>query len=148
MNVESVGFTWVIVAIMMAVLACSGVVLLAVQLRQLRQEATRRTAMYASLHKTVKVLSKEILMAGKSRQSVESQLKQLRIRQAQIESNGPEARPYSHAIAMVKKGAKVVDLMAVCGLSQGEAELIATIHGMHHKPKLSKKKIRHKEQLK
>lgn len=49
-------------------------------------------------------------------------------RQEQIDQQEPEARAYTQAIKMAQKGASIDDLVDVCGLSRGEAELVAMMH--------------------
>jgi hypothetical protein len=133
MNADLFTIVWLVVAITAALSACTGLLLLAVQVRQLRKQDVQRSTMLSSMQKTLGMLTKEILEALKNERQIELQLKQLRMRQSQIEQHEPEARPYSHAIGMVKRGASIEDLIAICGLSRGEAELIITIHGLHQK---------------
>jgi len=49
-------------------------------------------------------------------------------RQEQMENNKQTERPYEQAIRMVHQGSKVEDIMAVCHLSKGEADLIIMMH--------------------
>jgi hypothetical protein len=44
------------------------------------------------------------------------------------EQGDGDGRAYSQAIKLVQKGASVEELMEVCGLARGEAELIAMMH--------------------
>jgi len=50
-------------------------------------------------------------------------------RQEQFENSKHTERPYEQAIRMVQKGSNVDDLMNVCNLSRGEADLIIMLHG-------------------
>ncbi len=51
-------------------------------------------------------------------------------RQEQLENNSKHSdRPYEQAIRMVLQGSNAKDLMTVCHLSKGEADLIMMIHG-------------------
>jgi hypothetical protein len=59
---------------------------------------------------------------------LESRTRRLVERQEQLENNRQVARPYEEAIRMVHQGSKVEDLMAVCKLSRGEADLIMMVH--------------------
>jgi hypothetical protein len=133
MNPDLFAMAWLVVAIMVVLSACTGLLLLAAQVRQLRRQDAQRLETLSSMQKSMGILTKEILEALKNERQIELQLKQLRMRQSQIEQHEPEARPYSHAIGMVKRGASIEDLIAICGLSRGEAELIITIHGLHQK---------------
>jgi len=49
-------------------------------------------------------------------------------RLGQLELRG-EGRPYDQAIALVRRGADADRLMANYGLSRGEADLVALVHG-------------------
>jgi hypothetical protein len=136
MNADLFSMVWWVVAIITVVSACTGLLLLTAQVRQLRRQDAQRLAMLSSMQKTMGMLTKEVLGAFKNERQIELQLKQLRMRQSQIEQHEPEARPYSHAIGMVKRGASIEDLIAICGLSRGEAELIITIHGLPQKNRI------------
>ena len=61
---------------------------------------------------------------------LERQLKQLADRQDQLETNGPDGRPFHNAIRMVHHGAGVERIVENCGLSPGEAELVVRMHGV------------------
>ncbi len=53
---------------------------------------------------------------------------QLNDRLGQLELRG-DGRPYDHAIALVQHGADANRLVAHFGLSRGEADLVALVHG-------------------
>jgi hypothetical protein len=53
---------------------------------------------------------------------------QLADRLGQIEVRG-DGRPYDHAIALVRHGADADRLVSHFGLSRGEADLVARVHG-------------------
>ncbi len=59
---------------------------------------------------------------------LEARTRRLVERQEQLENNRQAERPYEQAIRMVHQGSKVEDLMAVCKLSRGEADLIMMVH--------------------
>lgn len=132
---ENMYTTWLWVTSTGTLLACSGVVLLTMQVWHLVRENTRRAATIESLRNTLITLRKETLHTGKVQAELFHKLKGLDLRQEQLELQQPEARPYSHAIELVKKGAAIDDLVAACGLSHNEAELIMTIHGMYETQK-------------
>jgi len=54
-------------------------------------------------------------------------------RQEQIDQGGDEDRSYTHAIKLAHKGASVDDLVEVCGLTRGEAELVAMMHRLEQR---------------
>ncbi len=85
--------------------------------------------MSCSLQNAVSKLNLELQEERDNRRLIEVQLKTMRTRLRQFDLREPQAIPYNHAITMVKRGAAAHDLIAACGLSQGEAELIIAIHG-------------------
>ncbi len=60
---------------------------------------------------------------------LETRTRRIVERQEQLENSKHAERPYEQAIRMVHQGSKVEDLMAVCKLSRGEADLIMMVHG-------------------
>lgn len=59
---------------------------------------------------------------------LESRGRRLIERQEQLELRDQGERLYAPAIRMVHKGASVDELVSVCGLTRGEAELISMMH--------------------
>ena len=60
---------------------------------------------------------------------LEARSRRITERQEQIDITKQTERPYEQAIRMVHQGSKVEDIMAVCHLSKGEADLIIMMHG-------------------
>ena len=60
---------------------------------------------------------------------VEADLRRLMERQDQVEMRSPSTEYFKHAIALVRRGASLEDLISNCGLAEGEAELL---HLLHH----------------
>lgn len=58
----------------------------------------------------------------------EQDTRRLRERQEQLELREGGERHYGQAAHMAKKGASIEELVEVCGVSRGEAELIAMMH--------------------
>lgn len=54
--------------------------------------------------------------------------RQLAARQDQQTHNDPNNQPYQHAIRLAHRGASTEELMQVCGLNKGEAELLSLVH--------------------
>lgn len=135
MSAESLHTTWLLLSSTATLLSCTGVLLLATKVRQLLGQDLQRQNVIKNLQQTVAALNDEILEHGRHRQQIEIQLKRLGIRQDQLELRELESRSFMHATNLVKKGAGVEDLMGVCGLTQGEAELIVTLHGLQRSPK-------------
>ena len=59
---------------------------------------------------------------------ISHQQKELGLRQEQIDRSEPEDRSYAHAIKLASRGAGIDELMEVCDLTRGEAELVAMMH--------------------
>ena len=135
MSAESLHATWLLLTSAAALLGCIGVLLLATKVRQLLGEDQQHQDVIKGLQQSVAALNGENLEHGKNLQKIETRLKRLGIRQDQLELRELESRPFGHASNLVKKGAGVEDLMGVCGLTQGEAELIVTLHGLQQNPK-------------
>lgn len=112
------------------ILGCTGLALLAHRLRAMVREGRRLEARYQALQDSVLTLTDQTHQLNRIHSDMERSLKRLGLRQDQVELNRSDERPYSHAISMVKKGAGVEDLVAACGLSRGEAELICMVHGL------------------
>jgi len=60
---------------------------------------------------------------------LEARTRRIIERQEQMENIKHTERPYEQAIRMVQKGSSVEDLISVCNLSKGEADLIMMVHG-------------------
>lgn len=93
------------------------------QERQVQQERTIERLQWA-----LEGVGREALLAGSRGTQVQQELAQLRERQQRMEGAAPGPRPYTHAIRLVRGGARIEDLVAACGLTHAEAELIASIH--------------------
>ena len=133
MSAENLNTAWLFLTSVAALLGCMGVLLLATRVRQLLSQETERHNVIQILQQTISSLNGEIVEYGKRIQQVEVQLKRLGIRLDQLELRELESRPYGHATELVKKGAGIEDLIGVCGLTRGEAELIVTLHGLQQK---------------
>lgn len=62
-------------------------------------------------------------------QKLESRTRRIIERQEQLENTKHSERPYEQAIRMVQQGSSCEDVMNVCNLSKGEADLIIMVHG-------------------
>jgi hypothetical protein len=100
-----------------------------------RRAAARQDAVLRSLQNDLRALCNAAVGMGDRVNQMERRLRQvaerqeaLGLRQDQLNQDDPEARSYTQAIKMAHKGAAVDDLIEVCGLSRGEAELVAMMH--------------------
>lgn len=120
---------WFLSSLSIALLIGIGLALLALWVKRLHQFQQQQGSMSCSLQNAVSKLNVELQEERDNRRLIEVQLKTMRTRLRQFDLREPQAIPYNHAITMVKRGAAAHDLIAACGLSQGEAELIISIHG-------------------
>lgn len=58
----------------------------------------------------------------------ERKIKRLNERQEQVEIKTNGDRPYDQAIRMVKNGSSLDEIISICNLTRGEAELITMMH--------------------
>ena len=61
---------------------------------------------------------------------IEQRLQRVSERQEQMESSTPESQPYDKAVELARKGATADELVAKCGLTKGEADLVVMMHRM------------------
>lgn len=112
------------------------VVLALVQVYQLLVIRRMRTKLHSREDLTLRqrddfaALCKASVGAGDHLVRLEQQVRRLTERQDQIEMRTAGDRPYTQAIQMVQRGAPVSELISQCGLTRGEAELIAMLHGV------------------
>ncbi len=145
MSAGSLHTAWLLLASAAALLGCIGVLLLATKVRQLLGQELKYQDVILNLQQAVTALNGEILENGRHRQGIDIQLKRLGIRQDQLELRELESRSFGYASDLVKKGAGVEDLMGVCGLTQGEAELIVNLHGLQQNPRALSSSLERKQ---
>lgn len=125
MNIEP---TTAILAALVIVLALGQIYQL-FALRRLRGLLRTREDQTVRARDDFAALCKASVGAGDHLVRLEQQVRRLTERQDQIEMRNVGDRPYTQAIQMVQSGADVSELISRCGLTRGEAELIAMLHG-------------------
>jgi len=85
-----------------------------------------------TLQSDVRALVSAAVGVGEKVFHFEKQMRQLAERQEQLDLSDSSSQPYQQAIKMSQKGASVGELIEICGLTRGEAELIAILHRMDH----------------
>lgn len=98
-------------------------------IRRLRAQLRSREDQTLRQRDDFAAMCKASVGAGDHLVRLEQQVRRLTERQDQIEMRTAGDRPYTQAIQMVQHGADVGELIANCGLTRGEAELIAMLHG-------------------
>lgn len=84
----------------------------------------------ASLQADMRALVSAAIGVGERVHRIEKSLKEVSHRQEQIDQTDPGAQAYQQAIKMAQKGSTAQELMDICGLTRGEADLIAMLHRM------------------
>ncbi len=104
---------------------------LAYLLRRLQQKSVVLEQKILSLETDIGALCGAASEMGDQLYSLKAALKGAVSRQDQFEGSmgRQQEQPYRHAIALIKKGASVDELMATCGLARGEAELVGNLYG-------------------
>lgn len=100
-----------------------------IHVRHLRR---RQTGMAKTLHQALDDLAafeKAAIRVGEQLIRLEQKVRGVMDRQDQLEMWTSGSRPYSQAIQLVQRGASVDELMSMCSLTRGEAELICMLHG-------------------
>lgn len=100
------------------------------QVRSQRQRDEDRDQQLQRLTEDFAALCRASAGAGDHVVKLEQQLRSIVDRQDQWELRASGDRSYQQAIQLVQKGAGAEELMKNCGLTRGEAELIAMLHGM------------------
>lgn len=130
MNIEAIiNSPWFFLFLVAAMLICFVLGLLALKIKRLHRDHAKTDSVLSALQRHLNTIKQDVERERQNQREFDVQLKTIDARQRQMDLREPQAVPYSQAITMVKSGAAVNDLIAACGLSQGEAELIVAIHG-------------------
>lgn len=123
------GEAWPVIVILInsAVLVLFGFVLY-----RLRRSQVKQLQLYSAIQKDLGSLCNAAVTVGEKVSRIEHQLQQvderqemLDQRQDQISMGGGESQSFDQAIKLARKGAAVSELVELCGLSKGEAELLS-----------------------
>jgi len=80
------------------------------------------------LKKDIKAVCRGAIGVGSRLSNLEAHIDMLAVRQDQAELRQPALSSYSHATKMVAMGAKEEDIMANCGLTRAEAQLVVMLY--------------------
>jgi hypothetical protein len=83
-----------------------------------------------SVQRDLRALCNAMMSLSQRQGLVEQQLGQVAARQEELglrqeQHDDPDARSYEQAVKLLRKGASVEELMEICDISRGEAELLA-----------------------
>ena len=116
------------VAALLVLLLVLVVGMLAVGQRRLRRDLALAEARIAALRSDLEAIGAGSLEALERVQRAEGQLRQVGGRLGLVEARS-EGRSYEQAIQALKEGAGAGELVTRFGLSRGEADLLARLHG-------------------
>ena len=97
----------------------------------LQRRTRQHEAELQILKNDIRVLRDGSIALEEYKLSTEHQLRRLTERQEQTDFREPASPTYNHAIKLVQKGVSIDELMAACGLVQGEAELLIRLHRLN-----------------
>jgi len=104
------------------------IVLAGVALWSMRRERARLAREAEVVRGDMRALVSAAVGVGERVMRLERQLTQLAERQDQLDLNDPAHQSYQQAIRMARRGSDMNELIEVCGLTRGEAELVAMLH--------------------
>lgn len=116
-------------AILSVLLLLMAVLLVVVQLK-LRGVRQLQLSQALALKSDMRALVSAAIGVGERVHRIEKSLKEVSHRQEVIDQTDPGAQAYQQAIKMAQKGSSIDELIDICGLTRGEAELIAMLHRM------------------
>ncbi|NOY66356.1 MAG: DUF2802 domain-containing protein [Gammaproteobacteria bacterium] len=99
-----------------------------VRLSRMRKKLASQSGLIEILKNDVRALFSGSVGEDSRIYKLEQRLRRMKERQEQLENSKHAERPYEQAIRMVQKGSSIEDLMSVCNLSKGEADLIVMMH--------------------
>lgn len=116
-------------------LAVIAIVWLALIAMRERQRAREQSSKLETVQSDMRALCNAAVQVGERVNRLEQTAKQLQqrqqelgVRQDKMVLAEPEERTYEQAIRMAQKGAALEEIMEICDLSRGEAELITMMH--------------------
>lgn len=97
-------------------------------LRRSHAAVAEADARVAELEREVAALVAASSRAGDRIVEIEQRWKQVAARQDNLEGR-ESGSPIRQAVALLKRGASIDELVATCGIAKAEAELMAAMHG-------------------
>ena len=126
-----------VLAVLAIGIAAAALVVAVAMVRALRRQLEAREGAMNTMQNDLRALCNAAVTVGERMNQLESQVAQLDqrqrelgLRQEQLGQAEPEERSYDQAVKLVQRGAGVEELMEICGLTRGEAELVAMMHRM------------------
>lgn len=96
-------------------------------IQQRKELAVMKSDLRALCNSAVQ-MGERLNKTGVGLKTVQHRQQELGVRQEKIEHSEPQEVSFEQAIKLARKGSSVEELMDLCKLSQGEAELITMMH--------------------
>lgn len=121
-----------IVALILIALVIVALLLFAMRMKgalqqQLHSQAAIQADLRALCHSAVQVGERVNRMEAELK-GLQQRQQELGVRQDNLAHSEPQDAGFEQAIRLARKGSSVEELMEICNLSRGEAELIAMMH--------------------
>jgi hypothetical protein len=100
------------------------------ELRTLRQRIADQEGDLRALSARQSEQGTQSALTTEQRVRIERELDALRLRLDRVELGEGASQPYAQAVRLAQRGAGTAELVAECGLSRGEAELLVRLHGL------------------
>lgn len=123
---------WMIVSLSGTAILCALVSLLLYRIvRRERMINTRNAKLIETMQADIHALCSGAAGIGERVSRIDERLRRTSERQEQLEMHkGADDRTYAQAIRMVQSGSSIQDVMNICDISRGEAELIMMMHNV------------------
>ncbi len=96
--------------------------------RRLKGRIAEQDVLLRSLERDMQAVCRGAKGMGDTVLELEQKLRHLTERQDSLDLREPSSQVYNHAIRLTHGGASVEELVASCGLSRSEAELLHLLH--------------------
>lgn len=118
----------IIPAAVLLLLALIGYVFFRKKLRSLESQVKAAADEISALRGELEAMLSGSRGVGEKLRHIEGQIRQQNDKQHQLGRQGPDANSMKQAIELARKGATTEELISICGLSHGEAELLVMMH--------------------
>ena len=115
-----------------AAIACIASIAMYRAVRRYRCHLDSQKLQIENLRNDVRALCAGAVGLGERVSRIDERSRRIHERQEQLEMRDPGDRSYAQAIRMVQNGATVDEIIKVCEISRGEADLLMMMHLDHH----------------
>jgi hypothetical protein len=111
-----------------AAIACIASVLMLRAVRRYRCRLDSQELQIDNLRNDVRALCTGAVGLGERVSRIDERSRRIHERQEQLQMRDPGERTYAQAIRMVQNGATIDEIIKVCEISRGEADLLMMMH--------------------